>query len=58
MHRKKQMKQEKITREQEAGQTFAPNINKYSRKIAEAGSIANYKTKKNEVQRMINAPGN
>ncbi len=48
MQRKKQMKAETITRENEAGQTFAPSINKYSRKIAEAGSIANYKTMKQE----------
>lgn len=48
MHRKKQQKAETITKENEAGQTFAPNINKYSRRIAEAGSIANYKTKKQE----------
>ena len=45
MHTKKQAKKETITRQQEGGNTFQPAINKYSRKIAEAGGIANVKQK-------------
>jgi hypothetical protein len=41
MHRKKQAKQENLEREATKSNTYAPAINKYSRKIAEAGSIAN-----------------
>ena len=52
MHAKKMAKKETITREQEGGNTFAPAINKYSRKIAEAGGIKNMKT-----QREVMAPG-
>ena len=41
MQRRKQEKQEAINREKAEGQTFAPSINNYSRKIAQAGGIAN-----------------
>ena len=40
LHRKKQAKQENLTREAQKANTYAPAINKYSRKIAEAGGIA------------------
>ena len=45
-HQKKQAKAETITRMKEGGNTYAPAINKYSRKIAQAGGIANIKSKK------------
>ena len=46
MHAKKEAKKETITREQEMNNTYAPAINKYSRKIAEAGGIAKIKQAK------------
>ena len=46
MRQKKQIKQEILTKEKEGNMTFAPAINKYSRKIAEAGGIANVKKEK------------
>lgn len=52
LHAKKMAKKETITREQEGGNTFAPAINKYSRKIAEAGGIKNLST-----QKEVMAPG-
>ena len=44
MHAKKMAKKETLTKQKEEGNTFAPAINKYSRKIAEAGGIKNMKT--------------
>ena len=52
MHAKKMAKKETRTKQVEAQNTFAPSINKYSRKIAEAGGIKNMKT-----QKEVMAPG-
>ena len=52
LHAKKMAKKEMAIREQESSNTFAPAINKYSRKIAEAGGIKNMKT-----QKEVMAPG-
>ncbi len=43
LRQKKLAKQEILAKEQQEGQTFAPVLNKYSLKIAEAGGIANVK---------------
>ena len=48
--KKRQEKQETIARETEKGNSYAPAINKFSRKILEAGSIANVKAKKDQQQ--------
>lgn len=54
MHRKKQAKQENLEREVQKANTYAPAINRYSRKIAEAGGIAKVQqaAKKKEQERM------
>lgn len=42
-----------MTREQEKANTYAPAINKYSRKIAEAGSIKNVKAKRDQEKQQL-----